>query len=348
MDAKITKLRLSRMLSYDWLKIVGTAAAVIIVWVLIFTMTATRITPAQTFTICNYMGNNSLSNGYVKSINDAYKDGIFTGEVLELSAVDLPTNGEYAGQVLEARIATDEGDLMFVSQQPNVDTAYVVEKVDETTGETVQETLYGHTYLETFLSGYRFKLHDLSLENENGYFNQMERYLNVYYTNGYTDESSLDTKKVEEDFLARIKRTKDKRYKKQEQIQKGVDEAIDRIQKYQKALVAFYQYLEKGVITLTKTNYVLMEGEKYPFEGTYSLNLCPNTETMGKLSSIVSYSTTYLTEEGTEEITASAKDMNVCFFNMNGEEEEFRYEALLYVIELVESVYEPINDGTNK
>ena len=294
------------------------------------------------------MGNNSLSNGYAKSINDAYKDGVFTGEVLEFGAVDLPTNGEYAGQVLEARIATDEGDLMFVSQQPNVDTAYVVEKVDETTGETVQETLYGHTYLETFLSGYRFKLHDLSLENENGYFNQMERYLNVYYTNGYTDESSLDTKKVEEDFLARIKRTKDKRYKKQEQIQKGVDEAIDRIQKYQKALVAFHQYLDEGAITLTKTNYVLMEGEKYPFEGTYSLNLCPNTETMGKLSSIVSYSTTYLTEEGTEEITASAKDMNVCFFNMNGEEEEFRYEALLYVIELVESVYEPINDGTNK
>lgn len=348
MDAKITKLRLSRMLSYDWLKIVGTAAAVIIVWVLIFTMTATRITPAQTFTVCNYMGNNSLSSGYSKFLNNAYKDGVFTGEVLEFSTVDLPTNGEYAGQVLEARTATEEGDLMFVSQQPNMDTAYTVEKVDEATGETVQETLYGHTYLESFLAGYRFQLHDLSLENENSYFNQMERYLNVYYTNGYTDENSLDTKKVEEDFLARIKRTKDKRYKKQEQIQKGIDEAIDRMQKYQKALVAFHKYLEEGAITLTKTSYVLMEGEKFPFEGTYSINLCPNVETMGKLSSVVSYPTTYLTEEGTEEITASAKNMNVCFFNMNGEEEEFRYEALLYVVELIESVYEPITDGTNE
>ena len=61
MDAKITKLRLSRMLSYDWLKIIGAAAAVIIVWVLIFTMTATRITSAQTFTVHNYLGNISLT-----------------------------------------------------------------------------------------------------------------------------------------------------------------------------------------------------------------------------------------------------------------------------------------------
>ena len=69
MDAKITKLRLSRMLSYDWLKIVGTAVGVIIVWVLIFTMTATRITPAQTFTIANYLGNNAMSTEFNKSVS---------------------------------------------------------------------------------------------------------------------------------------------------------------------------------------------------------------------------------------------------------------------------------------
>ena len=64
------------MLSYDWLKIVGTAAAVIIVWVLIFTMTATRITPAQTFTVANYLGNNSLSTNFNKSINSAFSSEV--------------------------------------------------------------------------------------------------------------------------------------------------------------------------------------------------------------------------------------------------------------------------------
>ncbi len=46
MDAKITKKRLGAMLSYDWLKIVGVAAAIIVVWMLIFQMTATRIMPS--------------------------------------------------------------------------------------------------------------------------------------------------------------------------------------------------------------------------------------------------------------------------------------------------------------
>ena len=338
MDAKITKLRLSRMLAYDWLKIIGTAAAVIVVWILIFTMTATRITPAQNFTVCNYIGNNALSTEFNKAYSNAYKNKVFTGEVLEFGTVDLTTAGDYAGQVLEARMTTDEGDVMFVSQQPNPQTAYTVSTTNEN-GEAVEETKYGHTYLETFLSGYRWNVHNLSLEDEDSFFNQMERYLNQYYTNGYTDENSLDEKKIEEDFLARIKRTKDKRYKKQADIQKGLNESIERIKKYQKALIAFYKYLkEDKIISLTKTNYVLMEDEEYAFEGTYSINLCPDTSTMGKLSSIVSYPTVYTTEDGEEQVTTSAENMNICLLNLNGKEEEFRYEALLYVVDLIEQV----------
>ena len=337
MDAKITKLRLSRMLSYDWLKIVGTAAAVIIVWVLIFTMTATRITPAQTFTVANYLGNNSLSTNFNKSINSAFSGDVFTGEVMEFTSIDLPTAGDVAGQLLEARVTTDEGDVMFVSQQPNPDTAYTVQTTDEN-GQTVEETKYGHTYLETFLSGYRWQVHNLDPEDENSFFKQMERYLNEYYTGGYTDENSLDEEKVEEAFRARIKRTKDKRYKTEETIQKGIDEAIDRMQKYQKALVAFYGYLDEGLVSLRKTNYTLMDGEQYPFEGVYSINLCPDTERMGKLADIVGYSVTHVTEDGDETYVNSAKDMNICLFNLNGKEEEFRYEALLYVVHLIEQV----------
>ena len=45
------------MLSYDWIKMVLVAAAIIVAWTLIFTMTATRITPAQQYTVFNYEGN---------------------------------------------------------------------------------------------------------------------------------------------------------------------------------------------------------------------------------------------------------------------------------------------------
>ena len=110
------------------------------------------------------------------------------------------------------------------------------------------------------------------------------------------------------------------------------------MQKYQKALVAFYGYLDEGLVSLTKTNYTLIDGEQYPFEGVYSINLCPDTERMGKLADIVGYSVTHVTEDGDETYVNSAKDMNICLFNLNGKEEEFRYEALLYVVHLIEQV----------
>ena len=62
MDAKITKQRLGGMLSYDWFKIVAVAAAVILGWSLVLTMTATRITPAQQFTVFNHYANNGLAS----------------------------------------------------------------------------------------------------------------------------------------------------------------------------------------------------------------------------------------------------------------------------------------------
>ncbi len=345
MDAKITKLRLNRMLSYDWLKIVGTAVALIFVWVLIFNMTATRITSAQQFGVCNYTGNVSFSSEFSKSYAKAYSDKVFTGEVLELKMVDMPSSGDNGADILQARLATEECDVMLVSLQDNPKTAYTEEVVDPTTGEKTEETKYRYTYLESFLSDYRYYLHDLSLDGEKSFFKQLENYLNKYYANGYEDENSLDPQKVEEDFLARIERTKDKRYKKQAEIDQGLEESIDRIKKYRTALISFYKYLDEGVITLTKTTYTAVEKYDYSFEGTYSINLCPSTdgeERMSSLSSIAGYYTSYVSdpETGEEKQTLTAKDMNVCLFDLNGDEEEFRYEGLLYVVYLIDSCVE--------
>ncbi len=54
MDAKITKQRLANLLAYDWLKILVTIAVAVLALVLLFTMTATNPTTAQTFTIYGY------------------------------------------------------------------------------------------------------------------------------------------------------------------------------------------------------------------------------------------------------------------------------------------------------
>ena len=79
MDAKITKQRLSHLLSYDWLKIVGLIAVAILVWSLIFTMTATRITAAQQFTVINYTGNAALTGReFSTTFQKFHRDGVFS------------------------------------------------------------------------------------------------------------------------------------------------------------------------------------------------------------------------------------------------------------------------------
>ncbi len=325
MDAKITKTRLGHLLSYDWLKIVGLALAIIMLWVLVFTTTATRILPSQTFTVCNYVGNHSVKSKLLESLSDAYSTNAFTHEVLKTDIVDLNVEQSMAYQLLEARVATDELDVMFVSQEDDASTAY-----EETDSAGNKTTAYKSTYLESFLNGYHYDVFKID-----EYLAQMQAYVEKYYENGEIDEE-----KVETDFRARVKRMKDKRYKTEEQIKKGLVGEIERIEKYQKALTDFNAYLAAGYVEIVEVSHEKEEGNDYDFSwsGKYGINLCPDVEKMGKLADYVSYAETYLDEEGVEKTKPYAEDMTVCIFNSNGEEECYRYEALVYITNLVELV----------
>lgn len=335
MDAKITKQRLSRMLSYDWLKIVGLAAALIIVWTLVFTMTATRITSAQQFTVINHMNNLSFSNTKFNSTyNDMFEKGNLSYEVLETNYTDLATSGEYAWQVLEARLAVGEGDVMFVADTPDKSTAYEEDGV----------TKYKKSYLETFV-GSRWG-NVARLDGENGYFAKMEAYLNAYYHGDYQN-GVIDEAKIKSDFRVRIKANKDKRYKKESQIQAGEQLDIERIQKYRDGLVKFNGYLQKGYIEFTEVEVLLSTGvaeETVDKTGVYAINLCPDVETMGNLKDTAAYLQSYIDEAtGEEKYKSSAENMNILFFKTDVEE-GFEYENVLYVNYLVETYCTELNN----
>jgi hypothetical protein len=162
----------------------------------------------------------------------------------------------------------------------------------------------------------------------------MEKYLGQYYGD-WTDETTLNEQTVEELFRARIKKNKDKRFKKASAIEQGIADEIERIQKYRAALEEFYGYLNAGIIEYTQVEVPsYIEGEA-PQLKTLAINLCPNTETMDDLKKIVSYETkvTETNENGEEieKIRVTAEDMNVVFFDLPGVEEGFQYESLLYV-----------------
>lgn len=324
MDAKITKTRLGRMLSYDWIKIVAIIAAAIFVWVFVFTATATRITPAQQFTIMNYTGNVSLGTG---KISDFYVEEInknkFSKEVFELTLVDMTSSSEYGPTLLQARTEIQEGDVMFVSKQPDLESAY----------EENGETKYARTYLDTFVNGWWYKLYDLDRNAEGGFFKRMEAELNAYYDGGYKD-GTLNEKKAEEIFRARIERTGDKRYKKEEEIKVGIADEIDRVQKYREALVYFDQALADGVVALETTT-IYANNQVYK-EGCYSINLCPN-EKMKKLDEYIGYVKT-VEEDGESKQKMVADDMQIALWDLGGTEDCFRYEGLVFVVDLIKAV----------
>ncbi len=335
MDAKITKLRLSRMLSYDWLKMLGLAAALIFVWVLVFTMTATRVLPSQQFIVANYTGNMALTNEYNAHLNGALSNKKLTFEVLETSTADMVTAQDVASQLLQARVSTNELDAIFVSSEGDPNYKYEVEGEN---GE--KEIAYKYTYLDSFLIPYRWNLHKLNL-NEDGYFKSMERYLNLYFEEGYENADSLDEAKVEAAFRARCARMEDKRYKKEADIQKGVKGEIERMQKYATALKNFYYYLDAGYVEIVESSYQDEETPEYKWTESYAINICPSGATQKQrenLAKLVGYQTEYVDENGQSKNTVTADNMNICLFNSNGGEEAYRYEGLVYVDYLMESI----------
>ena len=321
MDAKITKERLSRMLSYDWLKIVGLAVAAIIFWTLIFTTTATRITPAQQFTAINYFGNAGIINTkFADTLNAAKSQGIFSYEVMEVTNVDVGGNAEYGSTLMETRIATYEGDVIFVPDVEDGSFEY------EFGGEKVK-----NSYLQNLVRRYGHTLMNLDLEDSQGYFKRMEKFLNGYYNGDYAN-GTLDESAVRADFLARIKRNKDKRFKKAEQIEQGVKDEIARIEKYNVALKEFYGYLNSGLVQMTKTTVLdYADGGKVLREGVYSINLCPDREKMPKLHEVAAYVQSETDEAGETHNLLRADNMNIALCNFAEVEESFEFESLLYI-----------------
>ena len=321
MDAKITKERLNRMLSYDWLKIVGFCVVAIIVWTLVFTMSATRITASQQFTVINYSGNVSTINTKMSnSLADAYNKDVFSYEVIEVNEVDIGGNEEYASTLMETRMTTAEGDVIFVPDITAEDYGY------KFNGETVYDS-----YVQRLVRLYGYNLMNFDLENENGFFKSMERYLNRYFGADY-ENGELDEAAVRVDFLARIKDNKDKRFKKEAQVQQGLVDEMARIEKYRDALKEFYGYLESGIVQLEKTTVLDYEnGGKVLREGVYSINICPDRSKMPGLVDIAAYLQEVEGEDGQTQNVLCADNMHVAFCNFEEVEKGFEYESLLYL-----------------
>ena len=191
--------------------------------------------------------------------------------------------------------------------------------------------------LQRLVRTYGYQLANLSLEDEDGFFKRLEAYLARYYNGGF-ESGTLNEENVKKDFLARVEKNKDKRYKKDAEIQAGIQGDVERIKKYRDALVEFYGYVNSGLVSMTKTAAVNLENGEVFREGIFSINLCPNKDTMGNLSKYAAYAKTVESETGETQTILSAENMNVAIFNFPQIEEGFVYESLLYINHVIRLV----------
>lgn len=322
MDARITKKRLGQMLSYDWIKIIACIVAGIVVWSLIFTTTATRLNPAQTYTVYAYIGTAPTDKFTAKITSKAALAEKFSYDVIETSVVDLTTAGDQAYTLLEARSGVQEGNAAFVSPMEISGSKYKNDK--------------GEEYTPTYLQDIIMRLYSAVLTPEQtegnpktSFFERTEAFLSGYYTD-IRNENTLNVKKVEEAFRARIKEQNDKRYKNETQIAQGIADETARIKGYRENYLAVRGYLDEGIIKLEETPvYLSYNGTTVKYSGYYSINLCPD-DRMAGLSELIGY------KDGNGVFTA--KDMQLVLLDLLGEEYGYGiYESYALIRKLVET-----------
>lgn len=325
MDAKITKERISRLLSYDWLKIVGIIVTVIVLWTLVFNLTATRARPSQKFKVFNYHVNEMFSEEFETSYSNFFRNNGFSYEVIEADKEDLSGYGEAnALSLLDGRLSINDGDAVFV---PN--TAYKVNSLsyEDENGEKV----YRFTHLEYYVWRYLQYTTDLDV-----YFSELETYLNKFYDGDYLT-NALNEEKVATEFRARAKANKDKRYRKEEKILAGIEGDKVRIQKYRDALIEFNEYVAEGLVQIQKVQVKDTNGELF-YEGNYAINICVDESKTGNLKNYVKYMKTWTEkdENGEEKEKKQSTAQDMCVVLIKSETEKgFEYESLLFVNEMI-------------
>ena len=299
------------------------------VWSLVFTTTSTRILSSQHFGIYNYSGSTITDrfNSYGNLVDK------FSYEVIEMTASDATAGGaEYTYQIMEARLLTAEVDVVFT---PDV--------LPDTEGSSIQyQTEVGGevkytTYLEDFL--YRYGGYAYKLDGEDGYLMQMTAYLNGYYGGDYLN-GEIDAQKIEADFRAYVKESKDKRYKKEAQIEEAIQGELDRIAGYRQALIDFNAYLDEGYITLTqKTLYYNYDNQITQSTGCYSINICPD-ERMENLKKDAYYR---VIDEESSQTKTTALDMNLILIKDKETRAGYQFESLTFVNYLVKTHCSALN-----
>lgn len=249
MDARITKSRLSNLISYDWIKIVVTIVVAIFVGVIVLTMAGTRPTTAQEQHFIFYK-DLYVSDDYSDTLEE---DGIFSYEVFTTDYFEMSSSSTYGEIALSARFAAGQRNMLFSSTALNdEETPYI---------EAAASSCYA------------------MLENIDEYLSDAADYANSFYDGDYIN-GEIDEEYLSSEFRARAKG--DKRYRTESKILSGIEDEKERISLLRSSLITVNAALEDG--TIEKYNISVEDGEE---EKPYALMI--GTKKMSSLSKVMYY-----------------------------------------------------------
>lgn len=266
MDARITKQRLGNLLSYDWLKMLVTIAIFVFLVVLLFTMTATRVTNAQTFTVYAY--NDVTAGRDFNSLADKLKDeDVLSYDILETTTEKFSADSQY--DLYSLRRTTGEGTVMFVSDVRVYETDDDGNPVLDENGDPKIETesaLYSLAMGSTVDSEDPFSgtLYDCKY-----YIESCAEYLSGFFEGDWETSNTLDEAAVRASFLER--NSGDKRYKNDEAREKGIADERQRILDLRDDYLVVLQCFENG--TFKYTEYTAKNVDGSSFTSVLGINL---------------------------------------------------------------------------
>ena len=321
MDNRITRSRLSNLLSYDWLKIVAIIVAIVLVWSLAFTTGAPRASVGQTFGLFTY-ADFGVAESEGELISDAKTNGAFSYDVLDFGARSLTE--DYFGTIMSAANSVQEGDIMITSDFP----------------EAREEH---KSRFRTFVDGYYSVVYDFD-----ALISDAKDYALSHGVVESDGTFSIDEQVVESVFSARMEKDPRFRNKKSQKYADGVKSECERIKAVwnnacvlEKVLVEHpdlavkYRVFTQVLDTLDEKDrsygeyYNLWEKET---EKTYAIDLGKLTGGRDNVKDVFARNIKF---ENDEQLVSS-DDIVLCVFNYKFSQPDLQYETLGFVNYMIE------------
>ncbi|MBE5741757.1 MAG: hypothetical protein E7360_00340 [Clostridiales bacterium] len=329
MDIKINGSRLKNMFSYDWVKILISIIAGIVVWSLLFTTLGTRITVGEEFYFTTYEKVQSVSHSNNGNLLKKLKDeGILSYDVLEWHSTTITSAGQYsASYMLNLRTTTNEGDVIIMSDGRG---EYVKEGEENTTAKSMETAINSRYFynIEEFLNDAKSYCIDNGFITVNG-----EDYSN-YTVNNATIERYFLTERINSAGNYR------KTYRTEAKKQEGVKNEIIRIENVYKNWLSVTNAIKTAK---DEGNDIIWYGEikKYDSEGKeiegqgeikpFGIDLYKLNKNYKDRKKIEDSWFTYTNNPEGEGERTTAEGLVLCVFNFESAQRDMQYESLAFM-----------------